>query len=123
MAKARLTNDVNAMLLIEGLAHTGYVGVQILERHGNSRNWSFHNGVFSKRNGHGIPLRSRSGSAADFNSVGLEGTGTLCDCKMLLRGEPDEADTGIPRHHRDLQENLSFLGNGGGWRISCSICT
>lgn len=45
MAKVRLTDDVNASLLIEGLAHTNYVGVQIPERNGNSRNWSFHNGV------------------------------------------------------------------------------
>lgn len=70
-----------------------------------------------------IHLRSVSDSVADFNSVGLEGTGTLCDCKILLCGEPDEADPVIPRHHRDLQENLAFLGYGGGWRISLSICT
>lgn len=69
-----------------------------------------------------IHLRSGSGSKADFNSVGLEKTVTLCDCKILLCGEPDEADPGIPRHHRDVQENLVFLGYGGGWKISRSIC-
>lgn len=51
MAKVRLTDDVNASLLIEGLAHTGYVGVQILGRNENSRNWSFHNGVSQKEKG------------------------------------------------------------------------